>query len=162
MPCRFRDCAHPCWGTGSGLKATVGGSLSQNAANYGSARYGTIAESVLGLKVVLAKGQQLETGSWSTTDHPTPFDRQYGPDLTGLFLGDGGAFGIKGEIALRLIPRPEVAGYKAYGFDHREDMVEAMAQIGASGADDRGLWIRPPFFCRKELRQPVSRTTCKK
>ncbi len=32
------------WGTGSGLHATMGGSLSQNAINYGSGKYGTAAD----------------------------------------------------------------------------------------------------------------------
>ena len=47
----------PFFGTGSGMHATVGGTLSQNALNYGSTMYGTAADSVLGLEVVLADGR---------------------------------------------------------------------------------------------------------
>ncbi len=44
----------PFWGPLSGRMATVGGSLSQNAVLWGSARHGVSAESVLGLEVVPA------------------------------------------------------------------------------------------------------------
>ena len=46
----------PYWGTLSGLHATVGGGMSQNAIFWGSGRYGTAADSVLSLEVVLADG----------------------------------------------------------------------------------------------------------
>lgn len=42
----------PYWGTLSGLKATVGGSLSQNSIFWGSGQFGTAAENVLGMEVV--------------------------------------------------------------------------------------------------------------
>ncbi|MCK7577429.1 MAG: FAD-dependent oxidoreductase [Chromatiales bacterium] len=53
----------PFWGPLSGGTATVGGSLSQNAILWGSARYGVSAETVLGLDVVLADGSLLRTGA---------------------------------------------------------------------------------------------------
>ena len=75
----------PYFGPMSGQLATVGGALSQNSMFFGSATYGTVAESVLGLEVVLADGRVLRTGSRGTK-HGGPFFRHYGPDLTGLFL----------------------------------------------------------------------------
>ena len=40
-----------------------------------------------------------------------PFYREYGPDLTGLFLGDCGALGIKSAITLqrhaKVVPRAD-------------------------------------------------------
>ena len=38
----------PYWGTLSGIRATVGGGLSQNSIFWGSARHGTAADSVIG------------------------------------------------------------------------------------------------------------------
>jgi glycolate oxidase len=140
----------PFWGTGSGLHATVGGSLAQNAANYGSARYGTAAESVLGLSVVLANGTLLRTGSWANDQNPTPFDRTYGPDLTGLFLGDGGALAIKAAVSMRLIRRPKAVRHAAYGFDDRLDMVKAMAEVGRQGLASE-VFAFDPFFLSERI-----------
>ena len=51
------------WGPLSGINATVGGALSQNSAFFGSARNGVVADSVLGVTVVLADGRIVTTGS---------------------------------------------------------------------------------------------------
>lgn len=122
----------PFWGPLSGATATVGGSLSQNAILWGSARYGVSAESVLGLEVVLADGSVLPTGS-AAGRNAKPFFRYYGPDLTGLFLGDTGALGVKARATLRLIPLPGVVETASFGFDTAEAMVAAMAGIARLG-----------------------------
>ena len=90
----------------SGFSPTVGGALSQGSVFLGSTRHGTSAESTLSLDVVLADGSLLQTGSASGVKRPSPFFRTYGPDLTGLFLGDAGALGIKARATLQLIPFP--------------------------------------------------------
>ena len=118
------------YGTGSGVYATVGGTLSQNAVNYGSARYGTSADAVLGLEVVLADGSLLKTGSAATPFNPSPFFRTYGPDLTGVFLGDCGALGIKTAATLKLIPFPPATRFVSFAFDRIEDLGEAMGEVG--------------------------------
>ena len=79
----------PYWGTLSGIQATVGGSLSQNSLFWGSGRYGSAADSVVGLEVVLANGELLRTGAGAQVN-AAPFFRHYGPDLTGLFTCDAG------------------------------------------------------------------------
>ena len=85
----------PFWGSLSGIQATVGGGMSQNAIFWGTGRYGTAVQSCIAMEVVLADGTILKTGS----SHARP----YGPDLTGLFLADTGALGIKATITMRLI-----------------------------------------------------------
>ena len=119
----------PFWGTGSGLFATVGGGLSQNAINYGSGRYGTVAESVISLKVILANGSELRTGSWGTDDNPSPFNRYYGPDLTGLFLADSGALAVKAEASLQLIPRPKETRFLAFSFAQRKHLFMLVSKM---------------------------------
>ena len=94
----------PYFGPMSGSHATVGGGMSQGAVFHGTARYGCSADVVLGLQVVTANGEILTTGS-AAAANTTPFFRWYGPDLTGLFLGDCGLLGIKTRIVLKLIPK---------------------------------------------------------
>jgi FAD/FMN-containing dehydrogenase len=119
----------PFWGTGSGRYATVGGGLSQNAINYGSGRYGPASESCLGLEVVLADGRILKTGSAATPQNPSAFLRHYGPDLTGLFLADTGALGVKARATLKLIPRAATIDYASYDFPDHRRAVAAMAEL---------------------------------
>jgi FAD/FMN-containing dehydrogenase len=122
----------PFWGPLSGATASVGGSLSQNAILWGSARHGVSAESVLGLEVVLADGSLLRTGS-AAIRGARPFFRHYGPDLTGLFLGDAGALGIKARATLKLITRPAWVETASFGFDSHERMAAAMAAVARDG-----------------------------
>ena len=56
------------------------------------------------------------------------FWRHHGPDLTGLFLGDCGAFGIKTELALRLVPeRP--AAFASFAFERGSELAAAMVAL---------------------------------
>lgn len=96
----------PYWGPLSGRQATVGGTVSQNSVFYGSAAHGTVADCVLGVEVVLADGSVARTGTWSKKGG-APFSRHFGPDLTGVFLSDAGALGMKTAICLAVIPVPE-------------------------------------------------------
>ena len=123
----------PFWGTGSGRYATVGGTVSQNAINYGSARFGPASDSVLGLEVVLADGRVLKTGSAATPHYPSPFFRTYGPDLTGLFLADTGALGVKAHITLKLIRRPAATQYGSFEFPDYASICAAMSEIAREG-----------------------------
>ena len=68
-----------------------------------------------------------------SSDPPSasPFFRNYGPDLTGMFLGDCGAFGIKTAITLQLIPTAKEEAYASFSFDDPAAQMGAMAQIGA-------------------------------
>ncbi len=121
----------PFWGTFSGRHATVGSSLSQGAKLYGSGSRGTSAETVIGLKVVTGTGELVTTGSAASIHRPSPFFRNYGPDLTGVFLGDCGAFGIKVEATLQLIPAAEAIEVASFSFAAARDLLESMATIGA-------------------------------
>jgi len=139
----------PYWGTGSGMYATVGGTMSQNSINYGSATYGMLAEHVLALEVVLADGQILRTSSWAATDNPSPFARYYGPDLTGLFLGDTGALGVKAEAVMQLIPAPNATLTGAADFDSVQPFVLALSELGRSGVCSECFGFDPYFMSQK-------------
>lgn len=122
----------PYWGPLSGAYATVGGALSQNSLFHGSGVHGTVAESVIGLKVVLADGSVLVTGSGAHRNS-NPFWRFFGPDVTGLFTADTGAFGVKAVATLRLVTTPRHTGYLSYKFDTLEAMLRAQTRIARLG-----------------------------
>lgn len=117
------DVRTPYFGPLSGMYATVGGALSQNSLFLGSGLYNTTAESALGLKVILSDGAVLQTGS-AAHKNGQPFYRHFGPDLTGIFTADTGAFGIKSEATLRLIEAPEVTLFMSFGFETLEEMLQ--------------------------------------
>ncbi|MCX7178833.1 MAG: FAD-binding oxidoreductase, partial [Proteobacteria bacterium] len=118
----------PYFGPLSGKYATVGGALSQNSLFLGSGVYNTAAESVLGLKVVLADGNIVTTGSGAHVNS-NPFYRHFGPDLTGIFTADTGAFGFKAHATLRLITSPKVTICASFGFDTLAEMLAAQTKI---------------------------------
>lgn len=122
----------PSWGPLSGLVATVGGGVSQNAAFWGSGANGTIADSVLGVEVVLANGDVLGTGALARSAGPA-FFRHYGPDLTGLFIGDCGAFGVKTRIALRLVHAPTITENLSFSFDDYGAMLRTLSEVSRRG-----------------------------
>ncbi len=130
----------PYWGPLSGANATVGGALSQNSAFFGSALNGAVAESVLGVSVVLANGSIAVTGSGGRRD-TKPFTREGGPDLTGLFLGDNGAMGFKLAATIRLIPRPACVGFLSFGFATIQAMGLAQVEMARAQLVSEGFGI---------------------
>jgi FAD/FMN-containing dehydrogenase len=122
----------PYGGPLSGLRATVGGALSQDSMFFGAGQHGTVAASVLGLEVVLASGERLTTGSASLRGN-SAFTRIGGPDLTGLFIGDSGALGIKATATLRLVRAPLSQGFASYGFASIAQMVGCQVALMQQG-----------------------------
>jgi FAD/FMN-containing dehydrogenase len=123
----------PYFGPMSGYSASVGGALSQGSFFLGSTQYGTVAESVLSVEVVLADGSVVQTGSAAGTHRPAPFYRYYGPDLTGLFLSDAGAFGLKLSATLRLIPFPAHQAFASFALSAVPDVIALLSEISRSG-----------------------------
>ena len=128
------------WGPLSGVNATIGGALSQNSAFFGSALHGTVADSVLGVTVVLANGETVTTGS-AARNGVAPFTRHGGPDLTGIFLGDNGAFGVKVATTLRLLPRPQHTATLSFGFTSMAKMAAAQVEMARTRLVCEGFGI---------------------
>ncbi|MEC9375938.1 MAG: FAD-binding oxidoreductase [Pseudomonadota bacterium] len=132
----------PFWGPFSGLKATVGGSASQNAVSLGSGTFGISADSILSFKIVLPGGKILSTGS-AAISTASPFFRWYGPDLTGLFTGDAGALGLKASITLRLITNPSHKLACSFGFDDFNTMAAGASAAARLGVASENFGLDP-------------------
>ncbi len=137
----------PYFGTFSGRVATVGGGLSGGAVFFGTARYGTAADHVLDLEVVCTDGRILRTGQ-AAFRNGKPFYRTHGPDLTGLFLHDGGALGIKTEASFRLIERPAHTGYLSWAFPDALGAAAALSAIGRAGTAEEAYVFDPATTAR--------------
>ena len=127
-----KDLRTPFWGPFSGLAATVGGSMSQNSISHGSGAYGISADSALSFDVVTADGGLLSTGPAAAG--AMPFARHFGPDLTGLFTGDCGAFGVKARITLPVLRRrpahrPVSFAFPTFAAMHRSMRLIALERI---------------------------------
>lgn len=120
------------WGTLSGRKATVGGSIAQNAIFWGAGCAGMVADSVLGLEVVAGNGAVLRTGSFGISG-ANGFNRHFGPDLTGVFTGDSGALGIKTRIVLRLRHRPRLTDGVSCLLPDAPAMIGFMSDVARAG-----------------------------
>jgi FAD/FMN-containing dehydrogenase len=118
----------------SGSHSTVGGAASQGI--LGS------TDGFLGFEVVLADGRVVTTGTGASM-RSLPFYRHFGPDLTGLFTGDTGAFGIKTKLSLRLEKPPPGLAMASFSFPSLPLMVEAMVTITRENLVPRLFGIDP-------------------
>jgi D-lactate dehydrogenase (cytochrome) len=150
----------PFFGTFSGRLATVGGGLSNGALFFGTARYGSAADNTLGLEVVCADGQVLRTGQ-AAFRNGKPFYRTHGPDLTGLFLHDCGALGIKTEATFRLIEAPSHEDFLSFAFADAATVAAALSAVARSGATEEAYVFDPATTARNmasgDLRSDVRR-----
>ncbi|MBB6253100.1 FAD-binding oxidoreductase [Nitrospirillum iridis] len=139
----------PFWGPFSGIRATIGGSLSQNAVTYGTGIHGTAVDSMVGLEVALGDGRLVRTGSWGHGSAGA-FFRHFGPDLTGLFGGDAGALGIKTAAAFRLVKRRPVSTGLSFCFQDFNGLLGAMAAVAREGVTSEGFGL-DPFLQKQRL-----------
>ena len=109
------------WGPMSGGTATIGGSISQGTVTFGSGITGASANAVKSFEIVSGTGEIIHTGSDGTPGLP-PANRNFGPDLTGIFANDAGALGIKTAITLEIEPRPAHVSGLSFAYDDFDAM----------------------------------------
>ncbi len=119
----------------SGGVSTVGGAVSQ-------AMPGSL-DGLLGLEVVTADGTRLLTGGAVLGEQAAGFYRSYGPDVTGLFVGDCGVHGIKTRVWLRIVPKPAGVAFASFAFETMKDLVIAMIEVAQQGASIHALGMDP-------------------
>lgn len=98
---------------------TIGGNVAENSGGPHTLKYGVTTNHILGLEVVLPNGEVVHLGA-STLDTP-------GYDLTGLFVGSEGTFGIVTSITVRLMRSPEAWKTILAIFDTVDDASNAVS-----------------------------------
>ncbi|GAA3988371.1 FAD-linked oxidase C-terminal domain-containing protein [Allokutzneria multivorans] len=96
--------------------STIGGNVATNAGGLCCLKYGVTRDYVLGMRVVMGGpagdyGTEVSLGRRTTKGVA-------GYDLTGLFVGAEGTFGVITEITLRLRPAPTIAARTVVGAFH--------------------------------------------
>ncbi len=104
---------------------TIGGNVAFNSGGAHCFRHGMTANHVLGLEVVLPDGEVVRLGGESVED--------VGPDLTGLFVGSEGLFGVALDVTVRLLPRPEACRTVLASYASLQGAGDAVTRIIAAG-----------------------------
>lgn len=100
-----------------------------------SSSFGLNNSDIVSLKVVLPKGLIIETNQIAhnhpalSEDSRRPFMRETNsPDVTGMFVGDGGVFGIKTEAIMKMHPTPAFWRSGASLFSNFDDAYSAILE----------------------------------
>ena len=104
---------------------TIGGNVAENSGGPHTLKYGVTTNHVLGLEVVLPNGELVHFGG-AVLDTP-------GYDLTGLFVGSEGTFGIVTSVTVRIMRKPQAVKTLLAFFDTVEAASNAVSGIIGAG-----------------------------
>lgn len=110
----------------SWMVCSMGGNVCTNAGGPKTVKYGVTRDYLMGLTVVLANGDILET-----TEESNGVDGTY--NLTHLFCGSEGTLGVITRITVKLVAKPEATRTLRADFAELEDSGKAVADIIGSG-----------------------------
>jgi len=129
----------------SQIACTIGGNVAENSGGVHCLKYGMTAHNVLGLKIVLMRGEVLELGG-KALDAP-------GYDLLGLAIGSEGLLGVVSEVTLRLLVKPPAAQAVLLGFARVESAAQCVAEVIAHGIIPAGMELmdRPAIHAAEDF-----------
>jgi glycolate dehydrogenase FAD-linked subunit len=104
---------------------TIGGNIANNSGGPHTLKYGVTVNHVLGLEVVLPDGEIIWLGGRTRESQ--------GYDLTGLFVGSEGTFGIATKIIVRILRRPPAVKTILAVFDAVEAASESVSAVIGRG-----------------------------
>lgn len=105
--------------------ATLGGNVAECAGGMRGVKYGVTRDHLLGLEMVLADGDLVTLGGLGK--------HLPGIDLTGIFCGSEGTFGIMTKILVKLTPLPEAVRTMMAVFDSLDQAGETVSKIISQG-----------------------------
>ncbi len=105
--------------------SSMGGNVAECAGGPNSLKYGVTRDYVIGLEVVTATGEILNTGVRTMKG-------VVGYDLTRLIVGSEGTLGLVTKITVKLIPLPEAKATILALFNEVEDAARAVSAIIAA------------------------------
>jgi len=104
---------------------TIGGNIANNSGGPHTLKYGVTVNHVLGLEVVMPDGEIVWLGGKT--------HESQGYDLTGVFVGSEGTFGIATKIVVRILRKPQAMRTMLAVFDRLEQASAAVSAIIARG-----------------------------
>jgi glycolate oxidase subunit GlcD len=104
---------------------TIGGNVAENSGGPHCLKYGMTTDHILGLEVVLPDGEIARLGG--------PLAEGPGYDLTGVFVGTEGTFGVVTEVTVRLVPNPQAIRTFLAIFDRMSLACRTVADITRQG-----------------------------
>lgn len=105
---------------------TIGGNVATCAGGARALKYGVTKDYVIGLEVVLASGELVQTGVQTAKG-------VVGYDLTKLLVGSEGTLAVITKVVLKLLPQPESRRTLLAVFDQLSEAVAAVTRIITMG-----------------------------
>ena len=109
-----------------GADATIGGMAATNASGTLSVRYGTMRDNVRDMKIVLADGTTIHSGTLAAKSSS-------GYHLNGIFVGSEGTLGCITELTLKVFGIPEFITAARATFHTIDDAIEAVVAVLQAG-----------------------------
>jgi len=115
----------------SGDLATIGGHVETwGTSPYTSSVFEDQATQIVALKLVLPTGEVVQTGSGAVKTAVGNFARRFFPsDISGLFIGGEGAFGIITEVSLKMYGLSETIITRVVGFRDLQSVVLTLRKL---------------------------------
>lgn len=104
---------------------SIGGNIATNAGGLCCVKYGVTADYVLGMRVVLADGREVQLGGPRLKDVA-------GLNLTQLFVGSEGTLGVITEVTLWLVPAQRPATTLVATFSSLDDSTSSVLAIAST------------------------------
>ena len=122
---------------GSTRMCTIGGMVANNSSGLRAVKYGTTEQYVLGLEIVLAGGQVIQTGGVRCR----ALKNVSGLNLTKLFVGSEGILGVITKVRLRVWPRPKARGIALAAFADLNEAPSAVLDVYHAGILPSGIEV---------------------